>query len=199
MALGLGAILRGGKYDFRLIEQLGDKTVFNSVFKAEVLLGSQSICPKRQWYVYNSHIYRPLANSCTRAVVKTADVNNRVQRECLLREYNNYRRPSIASSKNFRKIYDTVNDQTSWTAQKPFCLALEWMDTTLADIPSESHIQSPVLVASILKTVLGGFGELEREHLIYSGTPFALRSYHLHILYTKHSRLETFEHSHLWR
>ena len=181
MALRLGAILRGGTYDFRLIEQLGDKTVFNSVFKAEVLLGNQPMCPKRQWYVYNSLAYRPLANSCARAVVKTADVNDKVQRECLLREYNNYRRPWIASSKNFRKIYDTVNDQTNWTAQKPFCLALEWMDTTLAVMPSESHVQSPVLVASILKTVLEGFAELEREHLVYSGTPFAPRDSHLHI------------------
>jgi serine/threonine protein kinase len=121
----------------------------------------------------DSHADRPLANSCARAVVKTADVNNKVQRECLLREYNNHRRPRIASSQNFRKIFDTINDHTSWTAQKPFCLALEWMDTTLADISTDSHIENPVLIASILKTVLGGFGELEREHLVYTGMPFA--------------------------
>ena len=128
---------------------------------------------KENGMFYDVLAYRRLTNSCIRAVVKTADVKDQVQRECLLREYNNYRRPCIASSKNFRKMYDTVGDQTSWTAQKPFCLALEWIDTTLADLPFESHIQSPVLVARILKTLLGGFGELEREHLVYSGTPFA--------------------------
>ena len=72
------------------------------------------------------------------------------------------------------------------------------MDTTLADIPSESHIQSPVLVASILKTVLEGFGELERAHLVYSGTPFASRLLSLHIFHTKLSRLETFQRARLW-
>lgn len=144
-----------------------------------------------------SHAYRHRANPLARAVVKTADVNDKVQRECLLREYNNHRRPRIASSKHFRKIFDTIDDQTSWTAQKPFCLALEWMDTTLADIPTESHIENPVLIASLFKTVLGGFGELEQEHIVYTGTPFAPWRYPLQAGYTKHSRLETCERSRL--
>lgn len=51
MALHLGTILRGSKYDFRLIEQLTDKTVFNAVFKAEILPGVQSLRPEKRWYV----------------------------------------------------------------------------------------------------------------------------------------------------
>jgi hypothetical protein len=53
MALRLGATLRGSKYSFRLVEKLGDKTVFSPVFKAEVLPGVQSLLPKNRWYVYN--------------------------------------------------------------------------------------------------------------------------------------------------
>lgn len=37
MALCLGTILRGEKDHYCLIKQLGDKTVFNSLFKAEIL------------------------------------------------------------------------------------------------------------------------------------------------------------------
>lgn len=60
MALRLGTTLRGSKYSFRLVEKLGDKTVFSHVFKAEVLPGVQSLLPKNRWYVYNSVAYRSL-------------------------------------------------------------------------------------------------------------------------------------------
>jgi hypothetical protein len=126
MALRTGMTLRGGRYDYRLIEQLRDKTVVNSVFKAEILAGVQSGRPTQQWQsTIHTHIHLSLAKPHPRAVVKTANINNHVQRNCLLKEYNYYKRACIASSKNFRKLYDTINDQTPWTAQKPFCLALE--------------------------------------------------------------------------
>jgi hypothetical protein len=60
MALRLGATLRGSKYSYRLVEKLGDKTVFSPVFKAEVLPGVQSLLPKNRWYVYNSAAFRSL-------------------------------------------------------------------------------------------------------------------------------------------
>jgi hypothetical protein len=103
-------------------------------------------------------------------VVKTADVNDQIQMECLVKEYNYHERSSIASSKNFRRMYDTINDQTNWTAQAPFCLALEWMDVTLEDVSFKEHMHSPVLVANIVKTCLGAFAELEGENLVCSGT-----------------------------
>jgi hypothetical protein len=57
-------------------------------------------------------------------------------------------------------------------AQKPFCLAFEWMDTTLAEVPFEEHMKDPVLVSNIVKVWLEAFVELEKEHLVYSGMPF---------------------------
>lgn len=111
-----------------------------------------------------------LANSRARAMVKTTDVHDKIRRNSLVKEYNYYRRSSIALSRNIRKMYDTINDQEDWTAQKPFCLAFEWMDTTLAAVSSETHRQSPVLAVNIFKAVLGAFSELEKEQLVYSGT-----------------------------
>jgi hypothetical protein len=49
MPLGLGTTLCGGRYNFRLIEKLGNQTVRNTVFKAEVLPGIQSILPQKPW------------------------------------------------------------------------------------------------------------------------------------------------------
>jgi hypothetical protein len=49
MALGIRQILCGGKYNFRLIEKLGDKTVRNPVFKAEVLPGVETVLPIKPW------------------------------------------------------------------------------------------------------------------------------------------------------
>ncbi|KAL2072517.1 hypothetical protein VTL71DRAFT_11860 [Oculimacula yallundae] len=131
MTLRLGTTLRGSKYSFRLVEKLGDRTVFNPVFKAEVLPGIESLLPKNRW-----------------AVVKSADFENQTQIDCLL--------------------YDIINDPIGWTAQKPFCLAFEWMDTTLAEVPFEQYMKDPILVAKIVEVCLEAFVELEREHLVYS-------------------------------
>ncbi len=122
------------------------------------------------------------ANSRTRAVVKSADLENQTQVDCLVKEYNYYKKPSIESSRNFRKLCDIINDPISWTAQKPFCLAFEWMDTTLAEIPFEQHMKDPVLVANIVKVCLEAFFELQKEHLVYSGMPFAPREFYHHSL-----------------
>jgi len=102
------------------------------------------------------------ANSGTRAVVKSADLENKTQVDCLVKEYKYYKKPSIQSSRNFRKLYDTINDPGSWTAKKPFCLAFKWMGTTLAEVSFEDYMKDPVLVASIVKVCLEAFVKLEK-------------------------------------
>ena len=112
-------------------------------------------------------------NCYIRAFVKSADLENQTQMDCLVKEYKYHQKPSIKSSRNFRKLCDIINDTVGWTAQKPFCLAFEWMDTTLAEVPFEEHMKDPVLVANIVRVCLQAFVELEKEHLVYSGTPLA--------------------------
>ncbi|CZT08249.1 uncharacterized protein RAG0_13405 [Rhynchosporium agropyri] len=165
MALRLGTTLRGSKYAFRLVEKLGDKTVFSPVFKAEVLPGLQALLPKNRW-----------------AVVKSADLENQTQMDSLVKEYKYYKKPSIESSTNFRKLCNVIHVPTGWTAQNPFCLAFEWMDTTLAEVPFEEHMKDPVLVANIVKVCLEAFVELEKEHLVYSGMQFTPTDFYCHSL-----------------
>lgn len=55
MSLRIGQILRGNKWNYRLVKQLGvgDKTVTSHVFKAKVLPGVESVVdPRKQWYIY---------------------------------------------------------------------------------------------------------------------------------------------------
>ncbi len=112
-------------------------------------------------------------NSHTRAVLKSANLENQTQMDCLVKKYQYYKKPSIESSRNFRKLSDIINDPIGWTAQKPFCLAFEWMDTTLAEVPFEEHMKDPILVASIVKVCLEAFVELEKEHLVHSGISYS--------------------------
>lgn len=122
------------------------------------------------------------SHSPTRAVVKGANLENQTQVDCLVKEYNYYKKPSIASSKNFRRLCDIINGHIGWTAQKPFCLAFEWMDTTLAEVPFEEHMKDPALIANIVKVCLEAFVELGKEHLVYSGMSFALVEFYRHSL-----------------
>jgi hypothetical protein len=110
MALRLGTTLRGSKYSFRLVKKLGDKTVFSPVFKAEVLPGVQSLLPKNRWCVYNSVALGVCVKSRTRAVVKSADLENQTQVDCLVKEYKYYQKRSIKLSRNFRKLCGIIND-----------------------------------------------------------------------------------------
>ena len=121
------------------------------------------------------------ANPRNRAVVKSAHLENETQVDCLIKECEYYKKPSIESSRDFRKLCDIINDPIGWTAQKPFCLAFEWMDKTLAEVPFAEHINDPVfmndpvLVANIIKVCLEAFVELEKEHLVYAGMSFTPR------------------------
>jgi len=76
--------------------------------------------------------------------------------DSLVKEYKYHQKPSIKSSRNFRKLCDIINDPIGWTAQKPFCLAFEWMDTSLAEVPFEEHVKDLVLVANIVKVCMLG-------------------------------------------
>lgn len=94
--------------------------------------------------------------------------------DSLVKEYKYYKKPCIESSKSFRTPCDIINDPIDWTDQKPFCLAFEWMDTTLAEVPfnEKQRMENPVLVANVVKVCLEAFAELEKEHLVYSGISF---------------------------
>lgn len=64
-------------------------------------------------------------------------------------------------------MHDTVNNPHSWAADRPFGLALEWMDETLADVPCALPLKSPVLVKVVIEAALHAFAAAEAEGLVY--------------------------------
>ncbi|KAL1858836.1 hypothetical protein Daus18300_009834 [Diaporthe australafricana] len=153
MALRIGQIFNGSKWNYRLVKQLGveDKTITSKVFKAEVLPGVESVVdPRRRW-----------------AVIKTSDSNHW---ESLKREYNQHSKPYIQSSPYFRQMHDTINPEniTTWSPERPFCLVLEWMETTLAQLPAESYYQNPLIVYKIFQALLEGSAQLAKSGQIHS-------------------------------
>ena len=64
-------------------------------------------------------------NSVTRAIIKKASPDNEAATENLDRERQSYLFPSVASATCFRQMYDVINSHT---------IALEWLDTTFADM-----------------------------------------------------------------
>ncbi|KAI1977064.1 hypothetical protein LOZ53_006453 [Ophidiomyces ophidiicola] len=150
MSLKVGSVLSGIKWRYRLIDRLGDHTVFSSVFKAEILPGSQSKVPTKF------------------AVIKTTDPQVCSKKNSLFREYKYHKASSINACPSIRKMYDTINDPNDWTAEKPFCLALEWMDTTLEDVPAVIPLRSTALAKAVVEASLHAFVAADQEGLVYT-------------------------------
>lgn len=119
-----------------------------------------------------------LSLNFARAVIKTTDS---ARWESLKREYNQHVKSYIQSSTYFRQMCDTINPEnaTTWSSENPFCLVLEWMETTLAQLPPESYYQNPLIVYKIFEALLEGSAQLARHGQVHSGAsydPWALRT-----------------------
>ncbi|KAI9819652.1 MAG: hypothetical protein M1826_001113 [Phylliscum demangeonii] len=96
--------------------------------------------------------------------------DNKAARRCLKWESAAYAIPSIASSPYFRAMYDIIGDpkkldDESDSVDSLPCLALEWMDCTLAQVPSQHHLQNYILINAITHAVLSGLVTLGEEKL----------------------------------
>lgn len=103
-----------------------------------------------------------------RAVVKTTDST---RWEFLRREYGQHVKPYIQTSTYFRQIHDTINldGASTLSPETPCCLVLEWMETTLAQLPSESYYQNPLIVYKVFEALLEGSAQLARYGQFHSG------------------------------
>ena len=88
-------------------------------------------------------------------------------------------------------MYDIVGDPQDFDSDKPPCLALEWMDCTLADVPSEHYRRNYVLLEAILNAGLSGFATLHEEKLVHTGRPSTLEGF----VVINQVRLQTRKHS----
>ncbi|KAJ5199661.1 hypothetical protein N7491_009541 [Penicillium cf. griseofulvum] len=124
-----GHVLRGVRWNYRILEHIkGDNTHISNVFKAQVVSRDNRVVLEipevPQW-----------------ALIKVASPSDENTTECLQREVLTYRLPGVASAKCFRKLYDIIDDST---------IALEWLDTTLAEVKYHPDIK----IYSLIKTVL---------------------------------------------
>ncbi|KAI9684974.1 MAG: hypothetical protein M1820_010861 [Bogoriella megaspora] len=65
-------------------------------------------------------------------------------------------------------MYDVINDYSSSTHQSPYCLAFEWMDCTLKDVPSKLHEHNSALHKSISGAILGALAGLKSQRLVHT-------------------------------
>ncbi|RMZ82655.1 hypothetical protein DV738_g1631, partial [Chaetothyriales sp. CBS 135597] len=137
-------VLTGTRWDYRILHPLqagGTKT--SSVFQAEVL-PHQGVTSAPKW-----------------ALIKTTDDERGFSKENLDRELQNYLSPNIASAACFRKLYDAID-----VDNKTLVLALEWLDTTLAEVRFQHDKDSYAIIVAFLDAALNN---LKNANILLSG------------------------------
>ncbi|KAF9890791.1 hypothetical protein FE257_005361 [Aspergillus nanangensis] len=130
-SLAPGSILQGAHWNYRILNPVkGDNTHLSTVFKAEVLLrGNARNDPKPPEL----------------ALIKVASPRDATAMKNMNRELQIYRLPGVNSTGCFRKIYDVINNST---------IALEWLDTTMAEIKYQPNMFIYCLIMSVLRASL---------------------------------------------
>ena len=75
-----------------------------------------------------------------------------------------YRLPEVATADCFRKLHDVTDDST---------IALEWLDTTLAEVKYQPGISTYSLIITVLKAVITSCVILESHKSVNTGTKVA--------------------------
>ncbi|KAJ9217141.1 hypothetical protein DTO166G4_1196 [Paecilomyces variotii] len=139
-----GDLLQGAHWDYRLIDAVkGDNTHTSTVFKAKVIP------------------HKDGANNPLWAIIKAAPPGNATARENLDRERSTYHLPGVASAVCFRKMYDAMIDDG--TDGSVTYIALEWLDTTLAEVKYQPDSLTYALIKTVLKATLTSCVVLEDQ------------------------------------
>lgn len=81
------------------------------------------------------------------------------------RELRTYRLPGVTSTECFRKLHDVIDNST---------IALEWLDTTLAEVKYEPDMCTYSLIRSVLRAVLNSCVTLQGHKYVNTGRATAL-------------------------
>ena len=95
----------------------------------------------------------------SRALVKKAS-NFEYITTNLQREVNIYGLPGVASAQCFRKMYEKIDDST---------IALEWLDTTLAEVKYRPDIRTYSIINAVLKAAFTSCLILEDYKYVNTG------------------------------
>lgn len=95
-----------------------------------------------------------------RALIKAAPPADTTAKDNIYRECQTHQLPRVASSKYFRTLYDVIDERT---------LALEWLDTTLAEMKYQPTMHTYYLIATVLRAVLTSCVALEGHECVNTG------------------------------
>lgn len=76
------------------------------------------------------------------------------------RELQTYRLPGVASAECFRKMYDVIDNST---------IALEWLDTSLAEVECQPDMRTYSLIMTFLRATLTSCVVLENHKCVNTG------------------------------
>ncbi len=110
-----------------------------------------------------------------------------LEQTCLRREYRCYEHPEIRGCPYIRELYDTVGFDaagsdatrglpTPASLDNPPCLMFEWMDTPLADLPSQPY-RATRLPQQISRAVLSALLPLKGLNACHTGAHLSLPTY----------------------
>lgn len=102
-----------------------------------------------------------------RAIIKKASPEDETATENLVRECHSYLLPGVASTQCFRKMYDVIDKRT---------IALEWLDTTLADVKYQPDMRTYALIKTVLKETLTSCDVLDGQQCVNTGIVSDLKS-----------------------
>lgn len=106
----------------------------------------------------------------TRAFIKTAGPDDPRGMETLMREYDCYHLPSIASATSFRKMYDMTSINSGYDDSEtiPY-LALEWCEDTLADLKYRPGVHNYTIIKAVVEAGLESCVVLNDSQLVNTG------------------------------
>ncbi|KAE9980579.1 hypothetical protein EG328_000216 [Venturia inaequalis] len=134
-----GPVLTGTHWNYRITDIVpGDNTHSSFAFKAVVIPHENTLNTPR-W-----------------AFIKGASVGDATAMENLNRECWSYRLPGVASAACFRELYDVIA-----TVGSEMYIALEWLETTLAQLKYLPNMRSYAIIKTFLKAALSSCVILE--------------------------------------
>ena len=107
-----------------------------------------------------------------RAFIKAASPGDAIATEDMERERQSYLIPGIASAACVRKLYD-VFDNSAGSAGT--CIALEWLDTTLARVKYLPDALTYAIIQSVLRAALSSCMVLENQRYVNTGISISSR------------------------
>jgi hypothetical protein len=125
------------------------------------------------------------------AIIKTAAADNVTAMENLDRECRSYLLPGVASAACFRKMYDVIGYSTDGNAKH---IALEWLDTTLAEVEYLPSIRTYALIETCLRVALNSCVVLASQKHVNTGIVSGLEDF----TSVDQSRLQTCKYPTFW-